>query len=54
MSSVREQMGTLPEHAQREVLDSATFLRQKQEKALSETMDALIEQNMEALKELAK
>lgn len=58
MSSIREQIGeqlnALPEHVQREVLDFVSFLRQKQERELSEAMDALIEQNMEALKELAK
>ena len=58
MSSIREQIGEqlthLPEHVQREVLDFVSFLRQKQDKELSATMDALIAENMDALKELAK
>ena len=38
----------------REVLDFARFLRMKEEKELDALMDRLIDENMEALEELAK
>lgn len=58
MSSIREQINehlvSMPEHVQREVLDFVAFLQQKQERALYDTIDTLIDENLEALKELAK
>ena len=58
MSSIREQINEqlefLSEQAQREVLDYIVFLRQRQEQELSDIMDALIAENLEALEELAK
>ena len=58
MSSIREQINEqlefLSEQAQREVLDFVVFLRQGQEQELSDIMDALIAENLEALEELAK
>ena len=58
MSSIREQINEqlvrMPDHMQREVLDFVAFLQQKQERELYDTLDALIDENMEALKELAK
>lgn len=38
----------------REVLDFARYLRMKEEKELDALMDRLIDENIEALKELAK
>ena len=38
----------------REVLDFARFLRQKEERELDALMDSIIDENMEAFKELAK
>jgi len=58
MSSIREQIDEqlefLSEQAQREVLDYIVFLRQRQEQELSDIMDVLIAENLEALEELAK
>ncbi len=58
MSTIREQINEqlelLSENSQREVLDFVAFLRQKQEAELSRSMDAIIAENLEALKELAK
>ena len=58
MSSIREQINeqleSLSEQAQREVLDYIVFLRQRQEQELSDIMDALIAENLETLEELAK
>lgn len=38
----------------REVLDFARFLRQKEARELDALMDSIIDENMEAFKELAK
>lgn len=58
MSTLREQideqLSQLHEPAQREVLDFIQFLRQKQNAELSNLMDSIITDNLEALKELAK
>lgn len=58
MSTLREQideqLSQLHEPAQREVLDFIQFLRQKQNAELSNLMDSIIIDNLEALKELAK
>lgn len=58
MSTLREQideqLAELHEPAQREVLDFITFLHQKQDAELSDLMDNIIADNLEALKELAK
>ncbi len=40
--------------AQQQALDSALFLKQKEQRALEADMDAIITENLTALKELAK
>ena len=49
-----EEAQTLPEPEQQQVLDFALFLKQKQQRQLEARMDALIDENLEAFKELAK
>jgi hypothetical protein len=45
---------TLPEDKKLEVLDFVEFLKSKNSNTLDNTMDEIINQNLEALKELAK
>ncbi|MEW9673934.1 DUF2281 domain-containing protein [Ammoniphilus sp. 3BR4] len=45
---------TLPEDKKLEVLDFVEFLKSKNKKQLEGLMDEIIEQNREALEELAK
>lgn len=44
----------IPEQAQRQLLDFAMFLKQKENEAIEADMDKIIEDNLPALKELAK
>lgn len=49
---VMEEMQTMPIHSQQQVLDFVQFLKQKETQFVSE-VDALIADNLPALKELA-
>ena len=49
-----EEAKALPEQEQEKVLDFALFLKDKQKRELDELMDRVIDENMEALRELAK
>ena len=51
---VTEEMQSMPEQDQRQILDFTLFLKQRMQKELAEDMDAVISENMEALKKLAK
>ena len=51
---ITEEARTLPIHTQQQVLDFMQFLRQKEEQRFIEDVDALITENLPALKELAK
>lgn len=46
--------GTLSAQTQQQVLDFVSFLKQKEQKALEADMDAIINENLPAWKELAK
>ena len=51
---IAEETRTMPAQAQQHVLDFALFLKQKERQALEADMDAIITENLPALKELAK
>ncbi len=51
---IAEETRSMPEQVQRQVLDFALFLKQREQKALETDMDNVIDENLEALKELAK
>lgn len=51
---VAEEMQSMPEQDQRQVLDFTLFLKQRIQRDVAADMDAIISENMEALKELAK
>lgn len=51
---VMEEMRTMPEQDQKQVLDFAMFLKQRAQRELEADMDAVISENLEALRELAK
>lgn len=51
---IAEETRSMPEQAQRQVLDFVMFLRQREQKALEADMDNVIDENLEALTELAK
>ena len=51
---ITEEARTLPIHTQQQVLDFMHFLKQKEQRQLIAEVDALIEENLPALKELAK
>lgn len=51
---IAEETRSMPAQAQQQVLDFALFLKQKEQRALEEDMDAVITENLTALKELAK
>lgn len=44
----------LPEDKQRQTIDFVEFLRNKEQKELEDMMDAVIDDNREAFRELAK
>jgi len=45
---------TLPEIQKREVIDFVEFLQQKNQREMEKLMDMVIDENVEALKELSK
>ena len=49
-----EETRTMPVHTQQQVLDFVQFLKQRELRQLEEDMDAIIEENLPAWKELAK
>ncbi len=51
---VAEEMQSMPEEEQRQILDFTLFLKQKAQRELEADMDAVISENLEAFKELAK
>ena len=51
---ITEETRTLPVQTQRQVLDFVQFLKAKEEQRFIAEVDALIEENLPALKELAK
>lgn len=51
---ITEEARTMPALAQQQILDFALFLKQKEQKALEADMDAIIAENLPAMKELAK
>lgn len=51
---IAEETRTMPAASQQQVLDFALFLKQKEQRTLEADMDAIIAENMPALKELAK
>lgn len=51
---VAEEMQSMPEQEQRQILDFTLFLKQKAQRELETDMDAVISENLEAFKELAK
>lgn len=51
---ITEETRNMPEQAQQQVLDFALFLKQKEQKQLEADMDAVIAENLIAMKELAK
>lgn len=51
---ITEALRGMPEQAQRQVLDFTLFLKQREQKALAADVDALIDENLDALTELAK
>ena len=51
---IAEETRTLPVHTQQQVLDFVQFLKQRELRQLEDDMDAIIEENLPAWKELAK
>ena len=51
---ITEEARTMPAQAQQQVLDFALFLKQKEQRILESDMDAVIAENLPAMKELAK
>ena len=51
---IAEETRTMPVHTQQQVLDFVQFLKQREQRRLEEDMDAIIEENLPAWKELAK
>lgn len=49
-----EETRTMPAAKQQQVLDFALFLKQREQQALEADMDAIIAENLDAFKELAK
>ncbi len=54
VEQIFEEAKTLPEARQREVLDYLLFVKQREQQAVEQEMDALIQENMEALRVLAQ
>jgi hypothetical protein len=48
------ELEAMNDNQKREVLDFVRFLRMKEQRELERTMDSLIDENLEALLELAK
>jgi len=51
---IMHELKSMNDHQKQEVLDFVRFLRMKEEKELDALMDSIIEDNLEAFKELAK
>jgi len=51
---ITEEARTLPVHTQQQVLDFMQFLKQKEQQQFTAEVDALIAENITALRELAK
>lgn len=51
---ITEEARTLPVHTQQQVLDFMQFLKQKEMQQFTAEVDALIDDNLPALRELAK
>ena len=51
---IAEETRTMPVHTQQQVLDFVQFLKQRELRQLEDDMDAIIEENLPAWKELAK
>lgn len=54
VEQITEEARTMPAHTQQQVLDFMQFLKQKEQKQFIAEADALIAENLPALKELAK
>lgn len=54
VEQIMEEARTMPEHTQQQVLDFMQFLKQKEQAQFIKDVDALITDNLPALKELAK
>ena len=52
--TLADETRSMPVQAQQQVLDFALFLKQKEHQTLEADMDAIITENLTALKELAK
>ena len=52
--AIMEEVKKMNDFQKREVLDFVRFLRMKEERELDALMDGIIEDNLEAFKELAK
>lgn len=51
---INEEVKNMPDEDQRQILDFTMFLKMRKQRELSELMDEIIEENREALEELAK
>lgn len=51
---ITEEARTMPTQAQQQILDFALFLKQKEQRLIESDMDAIISENLPAMKELAK
>lgn len=51
---IAEEARTMPAQAQQQILDFALFLKQKEQRLIESDMDAIISENMPAMKELVK
>ena len=51
---LNEEFDSLPEDKKQEVIDFIEFLKEKWQKEVGNMMDSIIEENIEAFKELAK
>lgn len=54
VEQITQETRLLPMHTQQQVLDFVQFLKQKEAQRFIAEVDALIEENLPALKELAK
>lgn len=52
--AIMHELKSMNDHQKQEVLDFVRFLRMKEERELDALMDSIIEDNLEAFKELAK
>jgi len=52
--AIMHELKSMNDYQKREVLDFVRFLRMKEERELDALMDSIIDDNLEAFKELAK